>query len=59
MKLLHIIAIRHNPPEVREEYVTPEEYGDVFNALSRRFETVFQYQSINNSQRSTNVDQRK
>jgi len=46
MKLFHLTAVRHHPPEIREEYPTLAEYEKVFAALSRRFETVFVYRQL-------------
>ena len=46
MKLFHIIAIKHSPPEIREETVPFHEYERTFAALSRRYETVFVLRSF-------------
>ena len=40
MKLFHLIAVNHSPPEIREEYPSLAEYERTFSALSKRFETV-------------------
>ena len=47
MKLYHLVAINHNPPEIREEYPNFAEYERVLASLMKRYETVFKFREFN------------
>ena len=54
MKLFHLIAVNHSPPEIREEYPSLAEYERTFSALSKRFETVFLMRTFQGVRDNTN-----
>ena len=47
MKLFHLVAVKQNPHEIREEVVPLEEYEAVFTSLSRRYETIILLRTFN------------